>query len=319
MQLKGLNMLSYFLPFTRYPYKGTPVKCPVCSSDRHAKISGWDRKLKRLETHICDECGLFFHHPMPTDDELAAYYASVYRLEYQFLRRRPSASHQRRKTEEAERRVDRIATVADLSQPRRILDVGCGSGEVVRAFAARGHEAHGIEPGTDFADHAASDLPENAKIHGGGLQGELFPDAHFDVIVCMHVIEHLNRPLEAVSLMRQWLAPGGVMMLEVPDMYGYKTKGFDRFHFAHTLGFTRENFLLLLQKCGLAPLNAPNSTSVLAVASDDPRATHPPVDLAAKTAMMRKAYQTGSPFSAHLKRHLGRLGRILRHEIGSKS
>lgn len=311
-------MLGYFLPFTRYPYKGTPGNCPVCGSDKHEKISGWDRKLKRLETHICSDCGLFFHHPMPTDDELATYYASVYRAEYQFLRRRPSASHQRRKAEEAEERVARVGQFTDLTKPLRVLDVGCGSGEVVRAFASRGHESHGIEPGSDFADHAAAGLPANAQIHGGSLEADLFPEGHFDVIVCMHVIEHLNRPTEALSYMRRWLAPGGLMMLEVPDMYGYKTKGFDRFHFAHTLGFTRENFLLLLKKCDLASVNRPASTFVMAVAADDPRAQNPPCDLVGKARKMREAYDSGSPLLAHLKRHLGRLGRILSHEMGHK-
>lgn len=309
-------MLYYFLPFTRYPYQGTEIDCPVCGTDRHEKIFGWDRKLKRLNTHICNDCGLFFHHPMPTDDELADYYATVYRAEYQFFRRRPSASHQRRKADQAQERIATLGKFVDLSTPRRILDIGCGSGEVVRALAELGHEAHGIEPNVDFAAHAAKDLPENAQVLAGGWEAELFPEQHFDVVICMHVIEHLNRPLEAIRQIRKWLAPGGTVMLEVPDMRGYTTKGFDRFHFAHTLGFNRECLHLALQKCDLYPIKYCPTTLMIAAADGDKRTQKWPLELQETAEEMQDTYRAGSGIVANLRRHVGRIYRTIGHEIG---
>ncbi|MEM7178153.1 MAG: class I SAM-dependent methyltransferase [Pseudomonadota bacterium] len=255
---------------------------------------------------------------MPTDEELARYYATVYRAEYQFLRRRPSDSHQRRKSEQAKERVATLGKFVDLSAPLRILEIGCGSGEMVRALAAMGHEAHGIEPNVDFATHAARDLPANAQIHTGGWEAGLFPAHHFDVIICLHVIEHLNRPLDAIRQIRAWLGPGGTVMLEVPDMRGYKTKGFDRFHFAHTLGFNRECLHLALEKCDLYPIKFCPTTLMIAAALGDRRAQKWPLELRATAQEIRDSYQRGSGSLDHLKRHLGRLWRTIGHEMGRR-
>lgn len=309
-------MLSYFLPGTPYPFTGKRVDCPVCGSSDHEAISAMDRKLKRLTTHICNQCGLFFHNPMPTDAELARYYATTYRFEYQFLRRRPSASHQARKGREAAGRQAQMTEVIDLASPRRTLDFGCGSGELVRHLANQGHEAHGIEPGESFSQHAANAAQGTATIHQGEWAAMSFPAGHFDVITCLHVLEHLNLPLAALAQMHEWLAPGGVLFLEVPNMAGYQTKGFDRFHFAHTLGFTRDNLLLALERSGFAPLVERAPTSFFAVPQGDERAVTLPTDLDETARINKQTY--GAPFSlsAHLRRHAQRIRRILGHQIG---
>ena len=308
-------MLAYFLPGLPYPYRGEATDCPVCGSADHAQIGSLDRKLKRLNTHICHSCGLMFHNPMPTDAELTAYYASTYRFEYQFLRRRPSASHQARKAREATSREAQITSVVDIAKPLRTLDFGCGSGELVRQLAAKGHEAHGIEPGDSFAQHAAGAAGE-ATIHHGAWAEMRFPSGHFDLITCLHVLEHLNQPIAALEQMRDWLAPGGTLYLEVPDMAGYSNKGFDRFHFAHTLGFSHDCLVLALQKAGFAVMAERAPTSLFAVKAGDPREVPAPIDLPGNAARMKAAYSEPFSLTRHVTRHAKRIRRILGHQIG---
>ncbi|MEM0921713.1 MAG: class I SAM-dependent methyltransferase [Pseudomonadota bacterium] len=309
-------MLGYFLPGLPYPFEGERTDCPVCGSSDHAQIGVLDRKLKRLSTDICHHCGLMFHNPMPTDAELSAYYASTYRFEYQFLRRRPSASHQARKAREAAGREAQIDAAADLSQPLRTLDFGCGSGELVRHLASQGHEAHGIEPGDSFAQHAAGEAGE-ATIHHGEWARMTFPAGHFNLITCLHVLEHLNRPVAALEQMREWLAPDGILFLEVPDMEGYSNKGFDRFHFAHTLGFSHDCLVLALERAGFAVMTERARTSLFAVKAGDPRANPAPLDLKGNAARMKAAYSQPFSLTRHVTRHAKRIRRILGHQIGA--
>ncbi|MEM7668167.1 MAG: class I SAM-dependent methyltransferase [Pseudomonadota bacterium] len=309
-------MLRYFLPFTSYPFTGAPTDCPVCSSRNHSRICRMDRKLKRLQTHLCNECGLFFHHPMPTADELAAYYAAIYRVEYQFMRREPSRTHQARKAGQTRHWIAHIRTQVDLDRPLRTLDVGCGSGELVHRLAELGHEAHGLEPGDSFAGHAADHAPANACIHCCTWDAADLAPASFDLITSLQVLEHLDRPVDALRQIRDWLTPDGVLVIEVPDMAAYTCKGFDRFHFAHVLGFSRDNLLLALERAGLAPMRHSPTTSFFAVHAESTRARCLDRDLKATAERNRREYSAQFDALGYLNRHVRRIWRVAGHQRG---
>jgi SAM-dependent methyltransferase len=49
---------------------------------------------------------------------------------------------------------------------------------------------------------------------------EDLPNASFDVITCVSVLEHLSRPADALKEFRRLLAPGGVCLVNVPSWWG---------------------------------------------------------------------------------------------------
>lgn len=306
-------MLGQFLPFLPYPYVGEPVDCPVCGSADHGPIARTDRKLKRLTTHLCGACGLFFTNPMPTDAELAEYYAATYRMEYQFRPGRPARAHVARKRAEAAFRLEAIRRNLGDPAGRRFLDVGCGSGELVAAMAAAGAEAHGLEPGGGYAAAAAD---AGATVRHASIDEADYPTGRFDIITCLHVLEHLNRPVDALRQMEAWLAPGGVLYLEVPDMQAYEPKGTERFHFAHVLGFSRDTLLLAARRAGLAPMAAEAPTSVLLVRAEDARAQAPVLDLAATAGRNRRDYGRRLGLGERLGYQARRIARLVRGRRG---
>ncbi|GIX13607.1 MAG: hypothetical protein KatS3mg118_1566 [Paracoccaceae bacterium] len=304
-------MHSHHIPLLPYPFRGEPVPCPVCGSEQAEVIARIDRRLKRLTTVLCGHCGLFYSNPMPTQAELDAYYRHMYRRDYQFARSGPGARHVAKKEAEARRRHDALARRFDLSRPRRFLDFGCGSGELVRHFAAQGHAAHGFEPGVAYAAHAAG--AGSVEIRTGSWAEMDYPEAHFDIITCLHVLEHLRDPVGALAAMARWLAPGGLIWVEVPDMQGYPLKGFERFHFAHVLGFSSDNLVLAGQRAGLGLVERLAPTSIL-FARGAPAAE---IDLAATVARNRAEYGRGISLPAYLGHHARRVLRRARLRLAA--
>ena len=241
---------------------------------------------------------------MPTEAELAAYYRDTYRVEYQFARLRPPERHQARKTEEAAWRLRKIARHCPQAPGTPTLDFGCGSGELVRAMAAAGYRAHGFEPGESYAAQG------EGAIRTGAWQEMDYPRGQFGLITCLHVLEHLRRPVEALARMRDWLAPGGVLYLEVPNMQGYDPKGFERFHFAHVLGFSGANLQLAARMAGFGLLAAPVPTSVFLVDAADPRARPFALDLSATVAQNWRDYSKPPGIGRYLAYQARRAWRV---------
>lgn len=140
------NYLTHVLPFTPYPYKGDLIDCPSCHG-KGSNISNMDRKLKSLSTSLCNDCGLFFTNPMPTEAELSEYYKFTYRSTYVHAFNAPPEAHIVKKKKDAEVRAELILSLFENSKGLKTLDFGCGLGELVNSLQQRGFESYGFEPG----------------------------------------------------------------------------------------------------------------------------------------------------------------------------
>jgi len=75
---------------------------------------------------------------------------------------------------------------------RRILDVGCGTGALVRLFARNGAEAIGIDPLKQAIERAeAADNPPGASFLLAGGESLPFPDEDFDVVCFFNSLHHI--------------------------------------------------------------------------------------------------------------------------------
>jgi len=113
----------------------------------------------------------------------------------------------------------------ELAGTRRVLDVGCGDGQVTRlARATAGAEvAVGIDPTWNQISVAAA--RGGATGFAAAFADELpFPDGAFDAVVACLVFEHIDEVDQAIAEVARVLAPGGRFcfflnhpLLQTPD------------------------------------------------------------------------------------------------------
>ena len=99
----------------------------------------------------------------------------------------------------------------------RYLDVGCGSGGALGVARALGWQVTGVE-----SDEAAAAKARrfSQEIHVGDVLDAPFAPECFDVATAFHVIEHVPDPVAVLRRILAWLAPGGLLIVEVPNAGG---------------------------------------------------------------------------------------------------
>lgn len=114
-----------------------------------------------------------------------------------------------------------LLTRAARAHPTRLLDYGCGGGDVVREAVKRGFDAYGV----DVYFGAAHDSYKRAQASGlfGTRIREMesdtripFPDGHFDFVTCNQVFEHVRDLPPVLAEMRRVMAPGGILLALFP-------------------------------------------------------------------------------------------------------
>jgi 2-polyprenyl-3-methyl-5-hydroxy-6-metoxy-1,4-benzoquinol methylase len=96
----------------------------------------------------------------------------------------------------------------------KILDVGCGPGLFLIEAKKRGWEVYG----TEFTDKQIAYLNEkDIKTSKGKLTENSFEKEMFDVIISSEVIEHINNPIEELTLFYSFLRKGGLTYITTPN------------------------------------------------------------------------------------------------------
>lgn len=194
------------------------VTCRVCGGASGTSIIVDERQFgtrEPFEYSKCGECGTIQIVEIP--GSLGQYYPDDY---YSFgvqpklgwkrrLQLRLAGAASRVGYEYPSRRWE-APDIIDLLPlpPARILDVGSGSGLLLRDLSAFGYKSFGADP---F-------IPETTKREGVTLWKERLPEVRgvFDVVMSHHSLEHMPDPHEAFREVRRLLAPKGVFIVRVP-------------------------------------------------------------------------------------------------------
>ncbi len=198
------------------------TRCPICGQPlRDSRVRGRDRLITGdgpFTVMECVDCEYGFTLPQLSEEELARYYPSEY-FDFWGYSDRPGANPLHRLLERfrswsATRSYHRQPYVLDGVIPGRMLDVGCGSGDLLEHFAKRGWEIYGIDPSASAVAAAAK---RGAAVHQGTLRDQPWQPGSFALITFQHALEHIEEPVEALKRARTLLAPGGLLVIDVPN------------------------------------------------------------------------------------------------------
>jgi len=218
-----------------------PLHASTCNSCGAALRPHFDqvRDPQTLETFAileCEACGLGHTDPQPAD--LAPYYGERYH----------GGRHSFTDTWCIARRL-RFLKQATPLRSGKLLDVGCGDGRFLEAARGKGWQGHGTEMN-----------PEPPRKRGFIVESSVDAMAShgpFDVITFWHSLEHFRDPRAAVESASKLLAPGGTLMIAVPDAGGLQARlaGAHWFHLdvpRHLFHFTSNALDQLIRRLGMS-------------------------------------------------------------------
>jgi trans-aconitate methyltransferase len=119
-----------------------------------------------------------------------------------------------------------ISSVADVARslwPRgaRLLDIGCGSGEIIRMLTDMGYQAAGAEPQAERIAEARARVP-CAELSVAGAEALPFADRQFDGALMVQSLHHVPEDLMRTALAEalRCIAPGGYLAVIEPVAEG---------------------------------------------------------------------------------------------------
>ena len=135
----------------------------------------------------------------------------------------------------------------------RVLDVGCGFGDLLIYLKSRGCEVAGVDLDARAAAVAAQ---AGVSVTVGHLQQCSFAEASYDTVVMCHSLEHVSDPLGDLKACVRLLRPGGILHVAVPNgaSAGLKVDAERWIHLSvplHFWFFDPESLTAMMSRAGL--------------------------------------------------------------------
>lgn len=183
----------------------TSRPCPGCAA---SSARSWGHK-NGFDLLYCPRCHTVFTDHLPVAEEEQPY-DNYYRPD------------NLEKPNFLNRRLDELmGGFASFRQSGRLLDIGCGGGEWLRAARRAGWQAQGLEISAPAVKYLRE---QDFEIFHGFLEDAVYPDAHFDMVLAIEVLEHVPDAGGILREVARILRPGGVLWATTPHGNGISAR-----------------------------------------------------------------------------------------------
>lgn len=194
-----------------------PEPCPICG---HAGARNWLRAPDRfhgrqqLYTLVrCPTCALVWLSPPPRPEEMGDHYTEAYHKLISGAGETAIHRWQRRR-----------AALIRYKQDGSLLDLGCSSGSFLEFMKGETWKLYGVEMSAECAKVAEE--KSGAQVFAGDIPNAPFAPESFDLITCFDVLEHLHEPRKVMARVSEWLKPGGILYVLVPNIESAEARAF---------------------------------------------------------------------------------------------
>jgi SAM-dependent methyltransferase len=144
---------------------------------------------------------------------------------------------------------------AAVPPPSHLLDAGAGRGRFVAHALAAGYLAEGLEPSRRGVDGARATY--GVALRRVGIEDAAIATGSVQAVSLWHVLEHVEDPGAVLRAIRGWLAPGGALLVGVPNLDSWQARlgGAGWYHLdlpRHRTHFTAGGLRTLLEREGFA-------------------------------------------------------------------
>lgn len=230
--------------------------CPVCRSS--AFIPFLETKDHFLTGEVfkiiqCGHCGCLLTNPQPESHELVRYYQSFEYVSHSVSSKTLfNALYVMVRKFTLRQKFRLIRSLSGVSSGA-ILDVGCGSGELLHLFRKKNWLTTGVEPSE------AARLTANRKYHldvGDSDILESLRQGTYDAITLWHSLEHIHNLDPTIYHLKRLLAPDGILLVAVPNCRSWDASHYGAYWAAwdvprHLYHFTEGSMKALMQRNGL--------------------------------------------------------------------
>ena len=225
--------------------------CDLCRSSELEPVYRPDGSGRGILVHLCAYCGLL--QSLPRIDRAPRRAASV-------SSGADWGNVRYGKGFRTKQCLSITAAHADFRKSLTLLDVGSNRGSFARAFLEATPEARitCIEPDERVAD--SCDGLERAELLRGRIEDTRFDDGSFDIVHSCHTLEHLASPAETLADHWRVLKPGGLLVLDVPNvaLAGSDDVLEEWFIDKHLYHFSKRTLACMLDATGFEIIDGPD-------------------------------------------------------------